>query len=229
MTGSTPNWKLQLLGFWQLRRMEEKRAYLDEIAARISNAPIPLPEVPELPKHVDEMQQADTQDFPDLIGVLLADRYRVESLLAVGSVCEVYRARHLYLDRFVALKTARAFERPWPMMTMPSTPTLLSPSCNSTRRTSVEKRPNCFRWLPGCSPMPNWTASARPCEPDAASRRLLILSPEPAASCREAPAPVDRGEDAPAARRGRRRSSRTAARPRRRTRKRPRGPSPRVH
>lgn len=35
------------LGFWQLRRMEEKQVYLDAIAARISNAPIALPEVPE--------------------------------------------------------------------------------------------------------------------------------------------------------------------------------------
>ena len=35
------------LGFWQLDRMEEKRAYLDEIEARIANAPIPLPAVPE--------------------------------------------------------------------------------------------------------------------------------------------------------------------------------------
>ena len=38
---------LMSLGFWQLNRMEEKRVYLDEIAARISNAPIPLPEVPD--------------------------------------------------------------------------------------------------------------------------------------------------------------------------------------
>lgn len=38
---------LMSLGFWQLRRMEEKRIYLDEIEARISNAPIPLPAVPE--------------------------------------------------------------------------------------------------------------------------------------------------------------------------------------
>ena len=37
---------LMSLGFWQLRRMEEKRIYLDEIAARISNAPIPLPDKP---------------------------------------------------------------------------------------------------------------------------------------------------------------------------------------
>jgi surfeit locus 1 family protein len=38
---------LMSLGFWQLRRMEEKRVYLDEIEARISNAPIPLPAAPE--------------------------------------------------------------------------------------------------------------------------------------------------------------------------------------
>lgn len=38
---------LMSLGFWQLRRMEEKRIYLDAIEARISNAPIPLPAVPE--------------------------------------------------------------------------------------------------------------------------------------------------------------------------------------
>lgn len=38
---------LMSLGFWQLRRMEEKRVYLDEIAARISDAPIPLPARPE--------------------------------------------------------------------------------------------------------------------------------------------------------------------------------------
>jgi surfeit locus 1 family protein len=38
---------LMSLGFWQLRRMEEKRVYLDEIEARIGNAPIPLPAVPE--------------------------------------------------------------------------------------------------------------------------------------------------------------------------------------
>lgn len=38
---------LMSLGFWQLRRMEEKRVYLDAIEARISNAPIPLPAMPE--------------------------------------------------------------------------------------------------------------------------------------------------------------------------------------
>lgn len=35
------------LGFWQLRRMEEKRVYLAEMEARIDEAPIPLPDAPE--------------------------------------------------------------------------------------------------------------------------------------------------------------------------------------
>jgi len=35
------------LGFWQVRRMEEKRVYLDAMEARIAQAPIPLPAVPE--------------------------------------------------------------------------------------------------------------------------------------------------------------------------------------
>jgi surfeit locus 1 family protein len=39
------------LGFWQLRRMEEKRVYLDEIEARIGNAPIPLPALAEEGPH----------------------------------------------------------------------------------------------------------------------------------------------------------------------------------
>lgn len=39
------------LGFWQIARMEEKRAYLDEIESRIANAPILLPAVPEEGPH----------------------------------------------------------------------------------------------------------------------------------------------------------------------------------
>lgn len=38
---------LMRLGFWQLDRLKEKEEYLAEVAARISNAPIPLPSVPE--------------------------------------------------------------------------------------------------------------------------------------------------------------------------------------
>ena len=39
------------LGFWQLRRMEEKRVYLEEIEARIGNARVPLPAKPEEAAH----------------------------------------------------------------------------------------------------------------------------------------------------------------------------------
>ncbi|MFN6924880.1 MAG: SURF1 family protein [Tabrizicola sp.] len=38
---------LMNLGFWQLRRMEEKRVYLDAIEARIGDIPLPLPEQPD--------------------------------------------------------------------------------------------------------------------------------------------------------------------------------------
>jgi len=42
---------LTSLGFWQLRRMEEKRLYLATIEARIHNAPIPLPDLPTAELH----------------------------------------------------------------------------------------------------------------------------------------------------------------------------------
>ncbi|MFN3282557.1 MAG: SURF1 family protein [Tabrizicola sp.] len=50
---------LMSLGFWQLRRMEEKRIYLEEIEARISNAPIPLPAVPDEAR--DKFQAVTTE------------------------------------------------------------------------------------------------------------------------------------------------------------------------
>jgi surfeit locus 1 family protein len=50
---------LSSLGFWQLRRMEEKRVYLDAIEARIGNAPIALPAVPEEGPHKFQAVFAD--------------------------------------------------------------------------------------------------------------------------------------------------------------------------
>lgn len=42
---------LMRLGFWQLDRMVEKRVYLDQIEARIHNAPIVLPDAPDAEAH----------------------------------------------------------------------------------------------------------------------------------------------------------------------------------
>lgn len=44
------------------------------------------------------------QDLRDLVGQILADRYRVDSLLGVGGMAAVFRAHHLGLKRDVALK-----------------------------------------------------------------------------------------------------------------------------
>jgi surfeit locus 1 family protein len=58
------------LGFWQMRRMEEKRVYLDEIAARIANAPIPLPAVPEEGPHKFQAVFAEGRFTGDYLEVL---------------------------------------------------------------------------------------------------------------------------------------------------------------
>lgn len=44
------------------------------------------------------------QDLRDLVGQIIADRYRVDSLLGVGGMAAVFRAHHLGLKRAVALK-----------------------------------------------------------------------------------------------------------------------------
>jgi surfeit locus 1 family protein len=61
---------LMSLGFWQLRRMEEKRVYLDEIEARIGNAPIALPAVPEEGPHKFQAVFAQGQFTGEALEVL---------------------------------------------------------------------------------------------------------------------------------------------------------------
>jgi surfeit locus 1 family protein len=65
---------LMSLGFWQLRRMEEKRAYLDEIEARIGNAPIPLPALPEEGPHKFQAVVAEGRFTGEYLEVLAGQK-----------------------------------------------------------------------------------------------------------------------------------------------------------
>ena len=74
---------LMNLGFWQLRRMEEKRVYLDEIAARIGNAPIPLPQVPQEGPHKFQAVTAEGEFTGEFLEVLAGQRGASPGVLVI--------------------------------------------------------------------------------------------------------------------------------------------------
>ncbi|MCU0828749.1 MAG: SURF1 family protein [Tabrizicola sp.] len=65
---------LTSLGVWQLRRMEEKRVYLAEIEARIGNAPIPLPTLPEEAPHKFQAVVAEGRFTGEVLEVLAGQK-----------------------------------------------------------------------------------------------------------------------------------------------------------
>lgn len=71
------------LGFWQLRRMEEKRVYLDAIEARIGNAPIPLPAVPEEGPHKFQAVVAEGRFTGEYLEVLAGQKGASPGILLV--------------------------------------------------------------------------------------------------------------------------------------------------
>ncbi|MBL9046759.1 MAG: SURF1 family protein [Tabrizicola sp.] len=71
------------LGFWQLRRMEEKRVYLDEIEARIGNAAIPLPAVPEEGPHKFQAVWAEGRFTGDYLEVLAGQKGASPGVLVI--------------------------------------------------------------------------------------------------------------------------------------------------
>jgi len=74
---------LMSLGFWQMRRMEEKQVYLDEIEARIGNAPIPLPAVPEEGPHKFQAVFAEGRFTGDYLEVLAGQKGASPGVLVI--------------------------------------------------------------------------------------------------------------------------------------------------
>ena len=74
---------LMSLGFWQMRRMEEKQVYLDEIEARIGNAPILLPAVPEEGPHKFQAVFAEGRFTGDYLEVLAGQKGASPGVLVI--------------------------------------------------------------------------------------------------------------------------------------------------
>jgi surfeit locus 1 family protein len=74
---------LMSLGFWQLGRMEEKRVYLDAIEARISNAPIALPAVPEEGPHKFQAVFAEGRFTGEVLEVLAGQKGASPGVLVI--------------------------------------------------------------------------------------------------------------------------------------------------
>jgi len=98
---------LTSLGFWQLRRMEEKRVYIAAIEARIDDAPITLPDVPSADEHKFQavfVEGAFTGDYLEVLagqrgaspGVLIVEAFALPSgrriMVERGFIAEADRA-----------------------------------------------------------------------------------------------------------------------------------------
>ncbi|MBL9075375.1 SURF1 family protein [Tabrizicola sp.] len=123
---------LTSLGFWQLRRMEEKRVYLDEIEARIGNAPIPLPAVPEEAPHKFQAVFAEGRFTGEYLEVLAGQTGASPGVLVIEAFA-LPDGRRIMVQRGFIADEARATPRPpheakvegnlhWPQDTSSSTP-----------------------------------------------------------------------------------------------------------
>lgn len=123
---------LMSLGFWQLRRMDEKRVYLDEIEARIGNAPIPLPDVPEEGPHKFQAVLAEGRFTGDYLEVLAGQRGASPGVLLIEAFA-LPDGRRILVQRGFLADEDRATQRTvteariegnlhWPQDTNSSTP-----------------------------------------------------------------------------------------------------------
>ena len=123
---------LMSLGFWQLRRMEEKRIYLDEIEARIGNAPIPLPDMPQEGPHKFQAVFAEGRFTGDTLEVLAGQRGASPGVLVIEAFA-LPDGRRIMVQRGFIAEEGRAVPRTvtearvegnlhWPQDTNSSTP-----------------------------------------------------------------------------------------------------------
>lgn len=123
---------LMNLGFWQLRRMEEKRVYLDEIEARIGNAPIPLPAQPEEGPHKFQAVWAEGRFTGEYLEVLAGQRGAGPGVLVIEALA-LPDGRRIMVQRGFLPEEARTLPRAeqearvegnlhWPQDSSSSTP-----------------------------------------------------------------------------------------------------------
>lgn len=123
---------LASLGFWQLDRMEEKRAYLDEMEARIANAPIPLPALPEAEAHKFQVVTAEGRFTGEFLEVLAGQKGASPGVMVIEAF-ELADGRRIMVQRGFIEEEARAVPRAphqavvagnlhWPDDTSSSTP-----------------------------------------------------------------------------------------------------------
>lgn len=102
---------LMSLGFWQVRRMEEKRVYLDEIEARISNPAIPLPAVPDEGRDKFQAVTAEGRFTGDYLEVLAGQKGASPGVMVIEAFALPDGRRIMVQRGFVeedARKTPRA-------------------------------------------------------------------------------------------------------------------------
>ncbi|MCU0902672.1 MAG: SURF1 family protein [Tabrizicola sp.] len=101
---------LMSLGFWQLDRMEEKRAYLDEMEARIANAPVPLPTVPEEGPHKFQAVFAEGRFTGEFLEVLAGQKGASPGVMVIEAF-ELADGRRIMVQRGFVEDEARGVPR----------------------------------------------------------------------------------------------------------------------
>jgi surfeit locus 1 family protein len=102
---------LMRLGFWQLDRMVEKRDYLDEVAARIGNAPIALPAVPEEGPHKLQAVVVEGRFTGEYLEVLAGQKDASPGVLVIEAFA-LPDGRRIMVQRGFIGEEAREVPRP---------------------------------------------------------------------------------------------------------------------